>query len=285
VSRFSSTTRRAVLVAAVFAFAAAGGVAYATIPDSGAVIHVCYTKSSGTIRVIDASVTNCKSGETSLSWNQTGPQGPQGPTGPAGPKGDAGATGPVGATGPAGPPGAKGDQGPVGATGPQGDTGAVGAAGPQGPQGTGGPQGPGGPQGDRGPSDLYAHLGVFGDGYVHATVSSAILHGDQITSLSLPAGSYLVGSDVFVDNEGTDTTVALCFMDSPVGATGTTQVGIFMPIELTGNNRQAFSLHAYVNLATAGTVTFSCRKQQAEQGNMQVGVSLYALAVGALHLS
>ena len=70
-----------------------GGVAYATIPDGGGVIHSCYARSGGSLRVIDAGVTNCKSGETSLNWNQTGPAGA---AGPAGAKGDTGAAGPAG---------------------------------------------------------------------------------------------------------------------------------------------------------------------------------------------
>ena len=52
---------------------------YATIPDSGGTIHGCYAKSGGSLRVIDAGVTNCKSTETSLDWNVQGQQGPQGP--------------------------------------------------------------------------------------------------------------------------------------------------------------------------------------------------------------
>lgn len=87
---------------------AATGIVVATIPDSGGVIHACYSRSGGTLRVIDNSVTNCKQGETSLSWNMqgaAGPSGPQGPTGPAGADGDDGAPG---ATGPQGPPGPAG---------------------------------------------------------------------------------------------------------------------------------------------------------------------------------
>jgi hypothetical protein len=71
------------------------GVAYATIPDANGVIHGCYTKSTGTIRIIDNSVTDCKQGETSVQWNVSGPMGPQGPAGPQGlqgPKGDPGDT-------------------------------------------------------------------------------------------------------------------------------------------------------------------------------------------------
>ena len=73
-------TALGVIVAAL----AAAGIAYASIPDSEGVIHACYTKSGGSLRVIDASVTNCKSGETSLTWNQSGSAGATGPTGPTG---------------------------------------------------------------------------------------------------------------------------------------------------------------------------------------------------------
>jgi hypothetical protein len=87
------------------------GVAYATIPDSSGAIHGCYARSGGGLRVIDASVTNCKAGETSLDWNvqgQQGPQGSQGPNGPAGPAGPQGPQGPTGSQGPAGPQGPSG---------------------------------------------------------------------------------------------------------------------------------------------------------------------------------
>jgi len=72
------------------------------------VIHGCYAKSGGTLRVIDAGVTSCKSSETSLDWNV------QGPAGPAGPEGPAGAVGPAGPQGPAGPGGPQGATGPAG---------------------------------------------------------------------------------------------------------------------------------------------------------------------------
>lgn len=81
----------------------------------------------------------CNSGDTLISWNQTGPQGPAGPQGPKGDTGATGATGPkgaTGATGAAGAQGPKGDTGATGAQGPKGDTGATGATGPQGPAGT-----------------------------------------------------------------------------------------------------------------------------------------------------
>jgi hypothetical protein len=61
--------------------AVAAGVAYATIPDETGVIHGCYSNGLGILRVIDPSAgQQCRGTETSLDWNQTGPQGPSGAT-------------------------------------------------------------------------------------------------------------------------------------------------------------------------------------------------------------
>jgi hypothetical protein len=50
------------------------GIASAAIPDSGGVIHGCYKTSDGKLRVINTEAgQTCSSGETALSWNQTGP--------------------------------------------------------------------------------------------------------------------------------------------------------------------------------------------------------------------
>jgi Collagen triple helix repeat (20 copies) len=113
----------AILAAALAILAVGGGVALATIPGSDGVIHGCYAKSGGALRVIDASVTTCKTGETSLDWSMTGPQGPaglQGPKGDPGPQGAKGDPGPQGAKGDPGPQGPKGDPGPAGTTGTNG---------------------------------------------------------------------------------------------------------------------------------------------------------------------
>ena len=102
---------RVVALVAGAALLLAGGVAYATIPDSGGVIHGCYAK-NGSLRVVDTAAGEaCSSKETALTWNQTGPQGPPGPQGAEGPQG------------PAGPSGPAGPQGRLGPTGPQGPTG------------------------------------------------------------------------------------------------------------------------------------------------------------------
>jgi hypothetical protein len=73
-----------------------GSTALASIPDSGGVIHGCYKPQSdghsSPLGVIDTALSNghCPSGQTQLTWNQTGPQGPAGPQGPQGPPGPAG---------------------------------------------------------------------------------------------------------------------------------------------------------------------------------------------------
>ena len=116
------------LAAGLAVLVAGGGVALATIPDSGGVISGCYAKRDGGLRVIDAPSALCKSSETALTWNKTGPQGSKGDSGPQGPKGDQGAQGPQGLkgnTGPAGPAGPQGPQGPItspGYTGTWSDT-------------------------------------------------------------------------------------------------------------------------------------------------------------------
>jgi hypothetical protein len=54
------------------ALAAAGGIAYASIPDSSGVIHSCYKTMSGDLRVIDSEAgQNCLASENSLHWNET----------------------------------------------------------------------------------------------------------------------------------------------------------------------------------------------------------------------
>jgi hypothetical protein len=71
---------RVAALAAITLGVAAGGIAYAAIPDTSGVIHACYAKRDGTLRVIDNSTTSCNtSKEQDLSWNEVGPQGPPGP--------------------------------------------------------------------------------------------------------------------------------------------------------------------------------------------------------------
>ena len=96
----------------------AGGVAYASIPDSGGVLTACMNTKTNLVRMIDPSVTGCSSGEQKLVWNQRGAQGPPGSQGLQGPSGPAGATGAAGPAGPAGPAGSEGPAGPAGPASP-----------------------------------------------------------------------------------------------------------------------------------------------------------------------
>src|ERR1700722_6963000 len=98
--------RVAALAAAALAI---GATAYASIPDSGGVIHGCYLRGIGSLGGIDSPGQRGINGlEAAIQWNQAGPRGPAGPAGPKG------------ATGPQGP---AGGQGPQGDTGPKGDPG------------------------------------------------------------------------------------------------------------------------------------------------------------------
>lgn len=52
-----------------------------SIPDSAGVIHACYDSGNRMLRVIDTEAGEaCRSQDTELSWNKTGPQGPPGPS-------------------------------------------------------------------------------------------------------------------------------------------------------------------------------------------------------------
>lgn len=89
---------------------AVSGVAGAAIPGPSRVIHGCYQKLNGSLRIVAAG-KRCARSERPIAWNQTGRPGAQGPPGvqgPAGAKGDPGAPGPTGSQGPAGPPGPTG---------------------------------------------------------------------------------------------------------------------------------------------------------------------------------
>jgi hypothetical protein len=57
--------------------AVAGGVlvaviAGASIPDSNGVLHGCYKKSGGQIRIVDTDIESCKLDEKTISWNAAG---------------------------------------------------------------------------------------------------------------------------------------------------------------------------------------------------------------------
>ena len=53
---------------------ALGGAAFAAIPDSGGMIHGCYLKNNGNLRVVDAA-GDCKPSERPVSWRAGAPAG------------------------------------------------------------------------------------------------------------------------------------------------------------------------------------------------------------------
>jgi hypothetical protein len=97
--RFNFMRKPIAVAAAAAAVFLAAGVAYAAIPDGNGVIHGCYLKTNGRLRVIDTdnNTKPCESKkEIPLSWSQSGPQGPPGQPGQDGSPGQQGPPGPSG---------------------------------------------------------------------------------------------------------------------------------------------------------------------------------------------
>jgi hypothetical protein len=100
-SQWNPRTR--IIAVAVGTLALAGAVVYATIPDSAGVVHGCYTRLTGQLRLIDTGAgQTCLRYETPVNWNQAGPPGPAGAVGPQGAQGPQGVQGNPGPAGPAG---------------------------------------------------------------------------------------------------------------------------------------------------------------------------------------
>ena len=83
--RYARRPSPPMVVALIALLLASGGVAYAAIPDSGGLIHGCYSDRTGTLRVINTEATppeTCNTTkETALFWNQTGQPGVAGADG------------------------------------------------------------------------------------------------------------------------------------------------------------------------------------------------------------
>jgi hypothetical protein len=94
------STRAASAAVIAIAIAAVSGVAWAAVPDTSNVIHGCYGKVRGDLKVIEGDA--CPKGYLPLNWNQQGIQGVPGDQGIQG------------------IPGVKGDQGIQGIQGPSG---------------------------------------------------------------------------------------------------------------------------------------------------------------------
>lgn len=154
-----------------------GIIAFASIPGPDGVIHGCYNnKGDASLRIIDSNA-QCKSNETALNFNQTGPQGPQGIQG---------------VPGPVGPQGPQGFQGPQGATGPQGPQGETGATGPAGASGA---------------STAY-HTQTN-------TESFFAFNATPVLSKNVPAGSYVINAKIVLYNgDGSDPQTGTCSLST-----------------------------------------------------------------------
>jgi hypothetical protein len=64
--RFRPSPATAIAVTALVV--GAGGVAFATIPDSGGTIHACYQQRNGDLRVVE-SASECRNQERPLQWS------------------------------------------------------------------------------------------------------------------------------------------------------------------------------------------------------------------------
>jgi hypothetical protein len=111
--RFRPRLTYANVMSTLAVFVTLGGGAYAavsSIPGRDGVIHGCYHKGRGNLRLVPAH-KKCAKSEKAIAFNQKGPQGLPGARGVRGFQGFRGIVGSPGAPGAAG---AKGEQGPTG---------------------------------------------------------------------------------------------------------------------------------------------------------------------------
>ena len=188
----AAATATAIVVSSSFAIAA--------IPDSASkLITVCYTKTSGALRLIDkqaGKACNTKT-EIDLSWNQQGVKGDQGPQGLLGAAGPAGANGQNGFNGLNGLNGLNGAAGPVGVVGNNGTNGINGAPGVKGDTGLPGSNGIDGAPGAPGAPGPAGKDGVGGAPVMYDATGAAVGTPVYPTTDTFWTGQYMV----FIDPE------------------------------------------------------------------------------------
>lgn len=216
------------LAVAVAVFGVASAVE-ASIPDASGVIHGCYAKTNGALRVIDTSKdVRCRLSENALNWNARGVTGARG------------ATGAQGATGP------TGDGGPTGPSGPKGATGASGPTGPFGPDFLTGNT-------TNIPSAPAAYAGtVEGIAPAGSGVSVEVLSPDHAVTATkatfVPVGAFT--GTVIVDFLVNDTNALGCSMTSSAGCTATGNVSIAANSHLTVLITTTFAANSPTNMLT-----------------------------------
>lgn len=179
------------VVAALVGTATAGGLAFGAGSSEPATITACVARSDGAVRVPAA--TRCKASERRLRWNSAGKRGATGARG---------ATGTPGALGPAGP------AGPAGAPGERGTPGATGPPGAQGPQGAPGAQGATGSAGASGTQSVVIQ---------HNEPVTVLTAQRDVSSVTLPAGSWLLVAHVGAASRSTGYARLECRLTTPEG--------------------------------------------------------------------
>jgi len=200
----------ALVLAGVGLLAALGAGAWAAIPGPDGIIHSCYRKRGGQLRVINAAA-KCRHGEVGLNWSETGPPGPRG------------------------------------GGGPRGHTGARGLQGVQGPSGPVGPVGPAG----------------AGNAYAASQAGSVTLSSSQqnILSLSVPAGKYIVSATVEITNDdgsaGPPVEASCALRDEP-GDTAEVSAAATIPFVEKLTAAQTLPLDGAWSLAGAAQLELMC---------------------------
>jgi Collagen triple helix repeat (20 copies) len=161
-----------------------------------------------------------------------------------------------------GPQGPQGPQGIPGPAGPAGPTGPAGATGTQGPQG---PTGPTGPQGLAGASDVYVGRSSLSNGFLDNP-------GQDIVSINVPAGNYLIHFTSEAFNQNNDIQTITCALNT--GASTEARID-------SNTNADHVNLALQDTAAFAGpaTITVHCAGFHEQTSNSV----LTALTVGTIH--
>lgn len=254
------------LVALVAIAALGAGVVYGAIPDEDGIIHGCYQNQTGTLRVIESASETCRGSETALTWNQEGQPGADGATWHTGegvPDEALGADDDLYLDTEAGDVYVKADG--------EWDL-SMNIIGPKGPQGEQGPPGPAGAS----------------DGYLAEGFASPLPDGfGTITSLSVPAGSFIVSASMSVSiGPDADETFFTCFLQFEDDDGSSRGAEAIADLEAGGPNaRRSLAMTDGGSLSSDGTIELKCQDVTSDAGTSGGSVllgHLTAVEVGTL---
>ena len=200
------------------------GMAVAAKRPLGSKITGCYSRKSGSLRVVKAG-KRCKRGERKIIWAKDGVRGVRGAQGTHGSRGDAGARG---------------------VTGAGGATGALGSAGATGATGT---------AGATGPSNVFE---AFNPGPVSISGTDTDSANSLATLSNVAAGSYLLSARTQLN--GPATTTARIFCTASLGARSATAIA---DIGTAAGNviHEVVTLTFNVALPATGTGNLKCHRE------------------------